>query len=123
MTKTGSFASTAIASAVLALVATAMPLASARAQDAALIEAAKKEGKLSYYTTRQIDAMNTFSRAFEAKYGIKVEASRHTNEDLIVKIINENKAGRPSADVFDGSSGITQLIEAGLVAPYKAKEA
>src|SRR5687767_13950652 len=53
------------------------------AQDAAMIEAAKKEGRLAYYTTRQIDAMNAFSRAFEAKYGIKVEASRHTNEDLI----------------------------------------
>jgi iron(III) transport system substrate-binding protein len=108
---------------LVADMAVAMTSGAAMAQDAALIEAAKKEGKLSYYTTRQIDAMNTFSRAFEAKYGIKVEASRHTNEDLIVKIINENKAGRPSADVFDGSSGITQLIETGLVAPYKPKEA
>ena len=106
-----------------AAAALAMTAGSAVAQDAALIEAAKKEGKLSYYTTRMIDAMNQFSRAFEAKYAIKVEASRHTNEDLIVKIINENKAGRPSADVFDGSSGITQLMEAGLVAPYKPKEA
>lgn len=93
------------------------------AQDAALIEAAKKEGRISYYTTRQIDAMNAFSRAFEAKYGIKVEASRHTNEDLIGKILNESRAGRPGADVFDGSSGITQLMEAGLVAQYKPKEA
>lgn len=107
----------------VAVVAVAMTAGAAHAQDAALIEAAKKEGKLSYYTTRQIAAMNAFTRAFEAKYGIKVEASRHTNEDLIVKIINESKAGRGSADVFDGSSGITQLMEAGLVAPYKPKEA
>jgi iron(III) transport system substrate-binding protein len=107
----------------VAALALAMTAGSALAQDAALIEAAKKEGKLSYYTTRMIDAMNMFSRAFEAKYGIKVEASRHTNEDLIVKILNENKAGRPSADVFDGSSGITVLMEQGLVVPYKPKEA
>lgn len=115
MHKTATFASAAALVAALSV--------PALAQDAALIEAAKKEGKLSYYTTRMVDAMNMFTRAFEAKYGIKVEASRHTNEDLIVKIINENKAGRPSADVFDGSSGITQLMEAGLVMPYKAKEA
>lgn len=118
MHKTATFASAAALAAFVA--GLAVP---ALAQDAALIEAAKKEGKLSYYTTRMVDAMNMFTRAFEAKYGIKVEASRHTNEDLITKIINENKAGRPSADVFDGSSGITQLMEAGLVLPYKAKEA
>lgn len=93
------------------------------AADAELIEKAKKEGKLTYYTTRLINAMNALAKGFEAKYGIKVEASRHTNEDLIAKILNETKAGRASADVFDGSSGITLLMEAGLVAPYKPKEA
>src|SRR6478736_3886177 len=70
----------------------------ARAQDAALIEAAKKEGKLTYYTTRLAASMVAVAKAFETKYGIKVEASRHTNEDLIAKIINESKAGRATAD-------------------------
>lgn len=123
MKKTVSLTSTAVASAALGLVATAVFCSPVLAQDAALIEAAKKEGKLTYYTTRMVDAMNMFTRAFEAKYGIKVEASRHTNEDLIRKIINESKAGRASADVFDGSSGITLLMENDLVAPYKPKEA
>ena len=93
------------------------------AQDADLIEKAKKEGKVTYYTTRLIASMNEMSKAFEAKYGIKVEASRHTNEDLIAKIVNETKAGRASADVFDGSSGITTLMDQGLVASYKPKQA
>lgn len=96
---------------------------SAHAADAELIEKAKKEGRLTYYTTRLAASMNALGKAFEAKYGIKVEASRHTNEDLIAKVINESKAGRATADVFDGSSGITSLMEAGLVAPYKPKEA
>ncbi len=95
----------------------------ASAADLALIEAAKKEGVVTYYTTRLISSMNALSKAFETKYGVKVEASRHTNEDLVTKIINESKAGRPSADVFDGSSGITQLMDAGLVVQYKPKEA
>lgn len=114
---------TLIASATLVSLTVAGWAGAALAQDAALVEAAKKEGKLSYYTTRLVASMNALSKAFEAKYGIKVEASRHTNEDLISKIINESKAGRPTADVFDGSSGITQLMDAGLVAQYKPKEA
>lgn len=122
MTKIIPPTSTAVASALIGLLAAAVVSLPASAQDAALIEAAKKEGKLTYYTTRMVDAMNMFTRAFEAKYGIKVEASRHTNEDLIRKIINESKAGRESADVFDGSSGITLLMENDLVAPYKPKE-
>jgi iron(III) transport system substrate-binding protein len=123
MKKTVSSTSTAVASTLIGLLAAAVFSGQALAQDAALIEAAKKEGKLTYYTTRMVDAMNMFTRAFEAKYGIKVEASRHTNEDLIRKIINESGAGRSSADVFDGSSGITLLMDAGLVAPFKPKEA
>lgn len=92
------------------------------AADAELIEKAKKEGPVYYYTTR-VQTMNALTRGFEAKYGIKALGSSHSNEALIAKIVNETKAGTQSADVFDGSSGITILMEADLVAPYKPKEA
>lgn len=118
MTKIGSLAATTFIALALAGLA-----GRAGAADAELIEKAKKEGSVIYYTTRLVTSMNALAKAFEGKYGIKVEASRHTNEDLVTKIVNESKAGRPSADVFDGSSGITQLMDAGLVAQYKPKEA
>ena len=50
---------------------------SARAADPALIEAAKKEGEVIWYTTQIISQLvRPVSAAFEKKYGIKVRSTR-----------------------------------------------
>lgn len=95
----------------------------ASAVDPGLIERAKKEGKVSYYSTRQISTMRAMAAAFKAKYGIELEYSRHSNEDLVRKIVSEFNANRPTADVFDGSTSFASLLEAGVVDTYKPEEA
>ena len=88
----------------------------AHAADAALVDAAKKEGEVVWYTTQIISQLvRPVSAAFEKKYGIKVRATRANSTELAVKIINESRAGRPQSDVFDGTSTVVPLKKEGYV--------
>ncbi len=56
----------------------------------ALIEAAKKEGKVSYYTAMDLSVAEPVARAFESKYpGIKVAVERTGSERLFNRIAQE----------------------------------
>ncbi len=89
---------------------------SAQAADAALIEAAKKDGRVVWYTAQIINQVaRPLADAFEAKYGIRVEAIRADVTDTILRITTEAKAGHVQADVFDGTSPTPALKRAGLV--------
>lgn len=79
---------------------------SALAADQALIAAAQKEGKVVWYTTNPIDPLVLqLSAAFEKKYaGVKVEYVRANATDVAMRIINEGRAGRVQADVYDGTT-------------------
>lgn len=97
-----------------------MASAPAWAQSQELIDAAMAEGKVVWYTTMLVDpAVRPMVAAFEAKYpGITVEFARANSTDTSLKIINEANAGRPQADVFDGSTTYRPLLPAGLIEPY-----
>jgi ABC-type Fe3+ transport system substrate-binding protein len=89
---------------------------SAHAADTALIDAAKKEGEVVWYTTQIISQLvRPMSAAFEKKYGIKVRSTRANSTELSVKIINESRAGRPQSDIFDGTSTVVVLKKEGYV--------
>ena len=108
--------------ALAALLGLATP---ATAADPALIEAARREGALAWYSTLIVNQITRpLSLAFEKKYpGIKVQYSRATSSDVALKITNEARAGRIQADVFDGSNTIFPLQDAGLVEPYLVQSA
>lgn len=91
----------------------------ARAADQALIDAAKKEGEVVWYTTVIINQLvRPLAANFEKKYGIKVQYVRANASDTALKIINEARAGKVQADLFDGTSATPPLKQAGLVAKY-----
>lgn len=99
----------------------------ARAQsvDPAMIEAARKEGSVVWYTGMIVNQIvRPLVAAFEAKYpGIKVQYSRAAGNDNALKIINEARARRPLADMFDSSSALNPLLDAKLVEVFRPKEA
>jgi iron(III) transport system substrate-binding protein len=98
--------------------------ASAHAADAGLIEAAKKEGEVVWYTTQIIGQLvRPVSAAFEKKYGVKVRALRANSTETAVKIINESRAGKPQCDVFDGTSTVVPLKKAGYVLQWLPEHA
>jgi iron(III) transport system substrate-binding protein len=110
---------------VAALAAAIASLAGpAGAVDQKMVDAAKKEGALTWYSTLIINqAVRPMAEAFEKKYGIKIAFSRQTNSDVALKVLNEAKAGRVVGDVFDGALAVLPLMEAGDVAAYKPEAA
>lgn len=108
--------------AILAISAifTPSPFAQALAADAALIDAAKKEGQVVWYTTLIVNqAVRPLAKAFTEKYpGVEVRYSRADSGPTALKILNEARAGHLQADVFDGNGTVPPLVKAGLVAAY-----
>jgi ABC-type Fe3+ transport system substrate-binding protein len=99
--------------------------AQAAEPDAALIAAAEKEGQVVWYTGLIVNQIvRPMAAAFEAKYpAVHVQYSRASNTDTTLKILNEARAHRVQADVFDVTSGIFPLLDAQVVAAYPPKAA
>ena len=93
----------------------------AYAIDAAVIDAAKKEGEVVWYSTQIINQLvRPIAAAFEKKYpGIKVRYTRANANEVAVKILNESRAGRPQSDVFDGTSSVVPLKQQGYVLQWQ----
>jgi iron(III) transport system substrate-binding protein len=66
-----------------------------------LIEGAKKEGKLTIYTSATVDDMAALTAAFEKKYGIKPQVWRASSENIIQRAATEARGGRFDVDVFE----------------------
>ena len=104
----------------------AMMTAGAQAADPALVEAAKKEGTVVWYASVIANQLaRPMVAAFEKKYpGIKVQLVDGQATDLVVKLINEGKAGNIQADVSHGAANIRAPLEdAGLVDTYLPESA
>ncbi|HWG04501.1 MAG TPA: extracellular solute-binding protein [Beijerinckiaceae bacterium] len=86
------------------------------AADQALIDAAKKEGEVVWYTTQIIDQLiRPVAQAFEKKYGIKTTFLRADSNSVALRVINEGRAGQMHGDVFDGQSAAATLKKQGFV--------
>lgn len=94
--------------------------AAAMAADGGLIEAAKKEGEVVWYSSLiQNQASRPMAAAFERKYpGIKVRVNAGVVSDLTLKLLDEARAGGVRADVSHGGSTFVRLKKAGLVDRY-----
>lgn len=92
-----------------------------------LVEGAKKEGKLSFYTTLIIEqVVRPMKDAFEKEYPfIQMEYFRGNSDRIAQKLFAEYQAKRYAVDVVDGSSTTTMVRRAGLMqrffSPYLAE--
>lgn len=87
-----------------------------------LIEGAKKEGKLVWYTSMAIDTSKPLLDAFSKEYPfIKAELVRLGEEQLTNRIMNETRAGKWAFDVM-ASSAISVLVDRHILAPYLSPE-
>jgi iron(III) transport system substrate-binding protein len=77
-----------------------------------LIAGAKKEGKVVWYTALAGGSYKDLARAFEAKYGVPVEAYRGASRDLIAKVLAESQAKRYLMDVAESSPPLLMLMRA-----------
>ncbi|HEX2226711.1 MAG TPA: extracellular solute-binding protein [Candidatus Binatia bacterium] len=98
------------------LIFTATPL-HAQSQSA-LVEGARKEGKLVWYTSMAIDTSKPLLDAFQKEYPfVKSELVRAGEEQLMNRVLSEIRAGRWAFDAIS-TSAISVLPEKKIVQPY-----
>jgi iron(III) transport system substrate-binding protein len=91
----------------------------------ALVEAAKKEGKVSYYTAMDLSVAEPMAKAFEGKYpGIKVAVERTGAERLFNRIAQEEASNIRRADVVNSSDAAHFMTwkRQGWLQPYLTDE-
>jgi iron(III) transport system substrate-binding protein len=90
-----------------------------------LIEAAKKEGKVSYYAAIQLEVAENLGKMFEAKYpGISVRVERSGAERIFQRIAQEQGSGIHAVDVAN-STDVSHYLEwkkNGWLASYLPEE-
>src|ERR1043166_2678029 len=75
-----------------------------------LVEGAKKEGELMFYSSIPVEDIAVLTAAFDKKYGVKVKAWRADSEGILQRIVSEAKGRRNEVDVMAASaSGIEPL--------------
>ncbi len=87
----------------------------------ALIEAAKKEGKVVWYTSIDLKLSEQIGKAFEAKYpGVTCKVERTGAERLLQRIGQEYSAGVHAVDVVNSSdaSHLVYWKDQDMLAPY-----
>jgi len=94
------------------------------AADEKTIELAKKEGRVSFYTSMGADESKLVADAFQAKYpAIKVEITRLGSEKLLQRMLNEYRAGSHLCDTVTNSGmEIVMLGRAKILARYFTPE-
>jgi ABC-type Fe3+ transport system substrate-binding protein len=95
------------------------------AAEPANLEAARREGTVLWYTTLIVNqAILPLKAAFERKYpGITLQYVRNDEAPSAIRLMNEARAGRVQADIFDGLSVMEPLRREGLVASYTSPHA
>jgi iron(III) transport system substrate-binding protein len=85
----------------------------AAAQDAALVQAAKKEGLVVWYTSVALPTATAIAHGFKEKYtGIDVEVHRTGSERVLQRFMQEAAAGIKNGDIIDTSdAGHFELLK------------
>ena len=90
------------------------------AQDAKLVEAAKKEGgKVVVYGSLENDTVDLISEAFKKKTGIETEFWRGSATKVMDRVVSEYRAGKPLFDVaLTNTPPMIFMQEAGALTRY-----
>jgi iron(III) transport system substrate-binding protein len=91
----------------------------------ALVEAAKKEGQVSYYTSTDLPVAEKLAKAFEAKYpGIAVRVERSGAERVFQRIGQEYSSNIHAVDVVNSSDAAHFIVwkRDGILLPYVSED-
>jgi ABC-type Fe3+ transport system substrate-binding protein len=87
-----------------------------------VLEAAKNEGKMVFYTSVETEFARSLTSAFEAKYPlIKTDVFRSTHEKILSRMTIERQTGTYTADVISvGEFETYHLQKRGFITPYQS---
>ncbi|OGQ19357.1 MAG: hypothetical protein A3C54_05385 [Deltaproteobacteria bacterium RIFCSPHIGHO2_02_FULL_60_17] len=87
-----------------------------------LMDGAKKEGRVVWYTSMAIDTSKPLLDAFMKEYPfLKADLVRAGEEQLMTRILSEVRAGKWAFDSI-ATSAISTLVDRDLMAPYQFPE-
>src|SRR5205807_9336953 len=116
-------------SAALAATAFASPLRAAAPEPSAvtpaLLDAARKEGKLAFYTAMDLPVAERLAKMFEAKHpGIAVRVERSGAERVFQRIGQEQSSNIHAVDVVNSADASHFIVwkRNGWLAPYLPEE-
>ena len=75
-----------------------------------LLEGAKKEKELTFYSSIPTEDITALVAAFDKKYGVKVKVWRADSEGFLQRVISEAKARRFEVDVMAGSTSALEPL-------------
>ena len=89
-----------------------------------MVDAARREGEIVWYTTMSLDQSKEFMDRFLKKYPfLRPSVFRSGGGALLNRVSAEAKAGKYLFDVVHGTGEIVlPLMELGLLAPYNSAE-
>jgi iron(III) transport system substrate-binding protein len=102
-------------------VATALSIGAVAAADKVDIDAAKKEGKVVWYTSTPVKTAQKIANLFEEKTGVHVELFRSGGSAILRRFMQEHTAGLNAADVMTTSdpANSNKLAKQGVFVPFK----
>lgn len=90
----------------------------AQAVDPALLDAARKEGRVVWLTSQIMGEIALpLASAFKGAYGIDVAVSRVAPRQVADRLVQAARTRATGVDVIDGRSALPHLKRAGLLAP------
>lgn len=89
-------------------------------RDKLLVEGAKREGKVMFYTALIVDqVVRPLKAAFEKEYPfVEVDFFRGNSERIAQKTLAEYQAGRREVDVLSGGTANSMVESAGFMQPF-----
>jgi len=84
--------------------------AAAFAQDASLVERARREGSVVLYTSLAPTESKPLAGAFEKKYGIKVELWRALSDKVVQRVVTEAQGKRHTVDVIETNGPEMEML-------------
>jgi len=85
---------------------------------ARLVEAAKREGEVTIYTSTPVDDIKVMTDAFERKYGVRTKVWRASSEKVLQRGVVEARANRYDVDVFETNGPeLEALVREKLLTP------
>jgi ABC-type Fe3+ transport system substrate-binding protein len=92
--------------------------------NAKVVQAARKEGEIVWYTTMSLDQSKEFMDRFVKKYPfLRPSVFRSGGGALLNRVLSEAKAGKNLFDVVHGTGEIVlPLMELGILGPYVSPE-
>lgn len=92
----------------------------ALAVEAAVVDAARKEGRVVWLTSQILGELALpLAAAFKTTYGIEVTVERVAPRSLGDRLVQGARTRQSGIDIVDGRSAIPQLKRAGLLAPIE----